>query len=496
MAARRKSLHLSKSRFMAGRQCEKRRWLEVHRRGLATPPDVAQQARFARGSEIGERARGLFPGGVLIEESAFRHAAACQRTRALLAEDSIPALFEAAFEHRGVRVRADVLERLPGGRWRLIEVKSSTKAKEEHLDDIAVQCFTLRGAGLDVVEMALLHLDNGYVRGVDGIDWPRLFALEDLTARVEARLAELDGRVEAMHAVLSKSRAPRVMPDAHCSKPYDCPFWEHCTRRKPEDWIFRLPEKGKLHARLEAAGIQRISEIPDDWPLSGRAERARRAVQRGAPFVSTELGAALARLGPPAYYLDFESVIPAAPLYAGTRPYQHIPFQWSLHHWDAAGGVTHRGVLAEAREDPRRAVAETLLAALEGNDDPILVYSSYEASRIAGLADALPDLAARLRDLDARLRDLLEVVRDHVYHVGFAGSFSIKNVAPALVPAFSYAGLDGVASGGEAPLAFEKLATGEASGALAADLRQALEAYCQRDTEALLEIHRALRAAS
>ncbi len=490
-----RSLHLSKSRFLAGTQCEKRLWLEVHRRSLATPPSAVQQAVFSRGTEIGERARGLWPGGVLVEESYRRHAAACERTHGLLEDESVPALFEAAFEHRGVRVRADVLERLPGARWRLVEVKSSTKVKAEHIDDLAVQRFVLESAGLAVAEAALLHLNRAYERGADGIDWQRLFHQEDLTARVAARLAGIGGRVDEMHAILARREAPGVAPGPHCTRPHACFFWDHCTRAKPADWVFRLPDKGRHLARLEAAGIERISEIPGDWPLEGRAANARAAVQSGEPYFSAALQEALAGFGPPAHYLDFEAMAPAIPHYPGTRPYEAIPFQWSLHHANGAGEVTHCGFLADGAEDPRPSVAETLLAALEESDDPIVVYSPYESRMLSALASWLPELATRLQALEARLCDLLPVVRGHVYHADFAGSFSIKNVAPALVRDVTYAGLDDVASGQDAQLIIERLVAGTVDGEESARLRQALEIYCARDTEALLALHRVLRAA-
>ncbi len=496
MVAKRKSLHLSKSRYLAGQQCEKRLWLEVHRRGLATPPDAAQQARFAKGSEIGERARAIYPGGVLIRESHFQHTAACERTRRLLSDAKVPFLFEAAFEYRAVRVRADVLERLENERWRLIEVKSSSKVKDEHLDDLAIQRFVLEGAGLAVAQAGLLHVDRDYLLDPGGIDWPRFFHLEDLTDRVQARQTAVAERVEAMHRTLAAKKAPAIGPGPHCAKPYDCAFWEHCTRSKPADWVFYLPGEGAQFRRLEKAGIERIADIPDDWPLSEKAGRARNALRSGAPYISADLGKALSNSGPPAYYLDFESLNPGVPLYVGTRPYEQVPFQWSLHHQDGRGKVTQRGFLANGSADPRRPVAQSLLAALEEKSDPILVYTAFESRLISALAEWLPDLALRLRALQERLCDLHRIVREHVYHADFAGSFSIKQVAPALVAGFSYDGLEGVAGGSDAALAFEQLASGAVRGAEAARSRSALEAYCARDTEALLELHRALREVS
>jgi hypothetical protein len=184
------------------------------------------------------------------------------------------------------------------------------------------------------------------------------------------------------------------------------------------------------------------------------------------------------------------------PLYEGTRPYQALPFQWSLHRLDAAGAQTHRAFLADGREDPRRAVASSLLEAAAASEDPIVVWSGYESRVLGELAAALPDLAAPLAALRARLRDLAETTRRSVYHPGFAGSFSIKDVAPALVPGFGWDDLaeaTGIADGTTAAFAFERIAAGESSALEEASVRAALLAYCGRDTEALVAVHRALR---
>jgi len=294
--------------------------------------------------------------------------------------------------------------------------------------------------------------------------------------------------------VLAREEAPAVEPGRHCFRPYECPFWAWCTREKPADWAFRLPRITEdRHRELREQGVERIAEIPDGFPLSAAQTRAREAHRTGRPVVLPGLAAALARAGPPALYLDFETALPAVPLYPGTRPYQAIPFQWSLHRAGADGALLHREHLAEGATDPRREVAETLLAALAAfPDEPVLVYSGYESRVLRDLAALLPDLADPLEAARGRLVDLLRVVRAHVYHPGFAGSFSIKAVAPALVPGFSWAGPEAVSAGGAAAAAFERLATGRVPAGEREALREELRGYCRRDTEALLRVHEAL----
>ena len=243
----------------------------------------------------------------------------------------------------------------------------------------------------------------------------------------------------ALQRVLELPAAPAVEPGAHCFAPYGCDFWDHCTAGKPADWVFLLPWRDDdLSERLRAAGIERITDIPEDFPLTAMQARARTAWRAGALHIAPLLAAALVSTGPPADYLDFETAFPAIPLYAGTRPYQQVPFQWSLHRADTEGRATHHEFLADTRSDPRPAFADALLHALHQSNGPILVWSAFESSRLTELADALPDRAAEIAAVQARLVDLLPIVREHVYHPEFAGSFSIKRVAPVLAPAVRY----------------------------------------------------------
>jgi predicted RecB family nuclease len=488
---------LSKSRYLAGCQCPRRLWLRCHVPELAAATGPAQLSRFDAGVEIGRRAHALFPGGVLVGEDPLRHHEAVARTRALLADANVPAIFEAAFTHAGVHVRADVLERLADGAWGIREVKSAAGVKAPHLHDVALQRFVLEGSGLRVPSVEVIHVNRDYVRGDGAVDWPRFFHRQDVTADVEPLRADIPARVEFLHAVLALDETPAIEPSPHCFTPHACEFWSHCTRDQPADSIlYYLRSHPKRFAALRAAGIERIADIPDDFPLTGKQARVRAVLRAGAEFVSVELGAGLAAAGPPACYLDFETLGPAIPLYPGTRPYERIPFQWSLHRL-AAGVLAHREFLAGGRVDPRRELVEALLDALGASSEPILVYSHFEADVLDELGRAVPDRAEALVSLRARLVDLLKIVSRHVYHPSFGGSFSLKVVAPALIEGFGYDDLEGIASGDEATHAFvdlaQRLTQGAVSEAEEARVRGALRTYCERDTLALVELHRALR---
>lgn len=463
---------------MAGLQCLRRLWLLVHEPPEHEEPPAGSPPAMSR--EIGRHAHRLFPGGALVDEEPWQHAQAVARTAALMVDPAVPAVFEAAFVHDDVRVRVDVLERHSEG-WGLREVKSSTSVKQHHLDDVAVQVHVLAGAGVRVVSAEVLHVDNSYVRGAGDVDWPALFARADVLGATEASRRDLPARLPAMRDCLRQDAPPVVATGSHCHAPYGCEFWDRCTADKPADWIAHMPRLTQARRQeLEAQGILAISAIPADFPLTSKQMIIRDAVASGRPYVAPDLARLLHRSGPP------------APLYEGTRPYQTLPFQWSLHTLAADDALTHQAFLADGTGDPRRSFAEALIAALDGSGLPILVYSGYERTQLKALALHLPDLAAPLHAIAGRLFDLLPVVRGAVYLPAFGFSNSIKAVAPALSPGFGYDDLPGVADGSAAAGTFLQLASSDIGVSDQAVLRAGLLAYCERDTLAMVEVHRAL----
>jgi hypothetical protein len=255
-----------------------------------------------------------------------------------------------------------------------------------------------------------------------------------------------------------------------------------------------MPRLSQIQAEeLKEQGIEAISAIPMDFPLSARQTVIRDAVATGRPFVTPGLVQLLHTCGPPACYLDFEAMMPPIPLYEGTRPYQTIPFQWSLHTLASGGALHHREFLADSDGDPRRAFAEALIEALSGADFPIIVYSSYEQTRLNELAAEFPDLRDALTAIVGRLVDLLPIVRGAVYFPAAGFSNSIKSVGPALCPEFTYDDLGEIADGLAASAAFHQLASGGLTEPHEIDrMRAALQVYCHRDTLAMVEVHRAL----
>lgn len=479
---------LSKSRFLAGMQCLKRLYLEIHAPELATPPTPDRRAIMDMGTEVGVVARQYFSGGVLVEETHRQIPAALSRTEALVSDPDVPAIFEGAFVWQGVLVRVDVLERLDTHRWRLVEVKATSKVKPTHLDDLAIQKTVLEMGGIPVATCALMHLNTQYAFQGNGLNLEEMFSLANMTEEVNRRQSLLMPELEDMWAVLKDSLPPDIPPDAHCHLPYECPFWAHCTKDKPPRWVFYLPGSSKLQQTFSEAGIETIDEIPEHYELTDIQRRVKNDVE----WISPLLRARLESVRYPVHHLDFETFMPAIPLFPQTRPYRPIPFQWSNHIEYPDGTVVHHQYLCTDGRDPREEVALSLLESL-GETGTICVYSEYERYLLLALGDWLPHLKPALQKVIRRLWDLLSVIQQHYYHPAFKGSFSIKSVLPALVPELAYNDL-AIQNGAVASVMYRQMVSEEPDLMERAKIAQELEAYCERDTRAMVELRRVLHS--
>jgi hypothetical protein len=482
---------LSKSKFLSGLQCHKRLYLEIHQPTLATPPDASMQAILDMGTEIGILAQRRFRGGVLVKSGFREREAAIAETAALLQDCLTPAIFEGAFEYDGVLVRVDILERVrndagESSSWRLIEVKSSARVKNVHLDDLSVQSHVVQGVGLRLDATCLMHIDTGYLYRGGEVDLQGLFSIEDLSEAVKDRQLGVPERLAAMKAIVSEPYAPAVEPGQHCHAPYECPFWSHCTKEKPSRWIHHLPGKKEIVSQLVRQGIMTIDEIPNEIRLSD----VQRKVKDNVEWISPELGRILRSVRYPIHHLDVETVMLAVPRFPSTRPYQSLPVQWSNHIELESGEVRHQEFLHDEASDPRRRWVEALIESL-GETGSIVVYSAYEEAIIRQLAEVFPEFKSAFKTIVDRLWDLLDVIKSHYYHPAFCGSYSIKSVLPAVVPSLGYGDLT-IQEGGQAAAEYYRMVFLESDWVEQAAIRDALLRYCARDTSAMVELRRAL----
>ena len=478
---------------MSGSQCHLRLWNDTHARDLATDVGISLQGVYDTGHEVGELACKRYPGGHFVAHDHLQFEEALAETQQVLKQANLSALFEAAFEYQGLLARSDIIERLSGGGWRLIEVKSTTKLKDVFVLDVAFQLIVLRAAGLDVRDAVVMTLDRSYVYDGKNLDLDRLFQLHPVLEQCEELIDSVGEDARKMQSLISDSTPPDIEIGDHCFEPYECPYFAHCSRDViwPDHGIDELPSfRQNRRTKLEEAGIEELLDIPDDFPLSNLQRIVCQSVRDQQTVVHGDVATMLAELKPPVRHLDFETFAPAIPRFAGTRVYDAIPFLFSVHTEHEPDTATHFDYLHEQDDDPRPHIVERLIDAL-GSEGSICTYSHYERSVLNSLASAIPERAHELNAISARLFDLLPVIKNSIYHPEFRGSFSIKNVLPVLVPGMGYDDLE-ISDGQTASVHYLqalKNSNVKERRKVYGDLR----AYCELDTFAMVRLLQVLR---
>ncbi len=485
---------LSKSKLLAYRQCERRLWLEVKQPELLKDSSITKVA-YQVGNHVGELARVMYDPnnkGTLInpQEEGFKSAFA--RTATLLKKRN--PIFEATFAAKGALALADIM--LPANqrgkiKWHLIEVKSSTQVKDYHHDDVAIQAYIAKHAGIDLKGIKLVCIDNSFVyQGKK--NYLGLLKEKDLSDEAFAREAEVKEWVKQAHEIIRKRKEPIVDTGEHCNQPYTCGFYQHCSKHEaqaefPVQWLPRIQAK-KLKSKIIDNEIIDMCDLPDKL-LNKLQKRVKDHTLSGKTYFDKQ-GARkeLARYKQPAYFLDFESIQFAVPIWKGTRPYQQLIFQYSLHKLNRNNKVSHKAFLDMSGKDPSLAIAKALINDC-GKIGPVFVYhQAFEKARIKELAKRFPKLRKQLLAINKRIVDLLPIARKYYYHPSQQGSWSLKKVLPAIAPDLQYSDLDGVQDGGMAMEAYLKAIDTETSTEQKKIIHQQLLSYCELDTLALIRI--------
>ena len=386
-------------------------------------------------------------------------------------------------------VRADILCREGTGQLHLIEVKAATSVKDYYLVDCAIQLWVIQEAGLPVQRLDLAHINNQFVYAGDG-DYRGLFTLVDVLDECHELQDEVDALGGEMREVLSGGE-PAIAMGSHCTDPFGCPFQDYCAGPQPEMPVYWLPGGGTAADRLMDAGYFDIRNIPKGFLTNELAERCRQVSVSGQYFLDPSAAEELRSLGWPRYYLDFETIAPAVPRYAGTRPYSAQAFQWSCHVEYQDGAIEHLEFLADGIEAPMRPCAESLIEAL-GEEGTVFMYSPYERKIIRGFIGLFPDLAYQLQRIVDRLYDLFPITKKNYYPPDMHGSWSIKAVLPTVAPDLDYGELDIVTNGAMAEPAFLEMIDEDTELKRRGELREGLLKYCELDTLAMVRLARFL----
>lgn len=449
---------------------------------IRTEFSPGQLFRMEQGKEIGRLARNLYADGIFVNELSSNAAAA--RTRDLLDNPRTRVIFEATFLAGSYIAKADILVR-DARSWELIEVKSSVVAKEEFIDDIAYTTLVAQAAGFSPSSIRLTLIDRHYRLGMPD---ERLFVKADMTEQVLARVCEFRAVFDHIDPVTITPDEPVPELTYNCKK---CEYFGECLGEGIESHIFDIPRiKQEAIEQLIASGITCIHDIPDSFPLSDNQKRVVECVKCGTMQIDPVLHKKLAKIRWPAFYLDFETMMTAIPLWPDIAPYEQIPIQYSLHICDSPGtNIRHKEYLADPDRDCRRELAERLIADLQGNGS-IITYSSFEKTTISKINKTFSDLSDELQSLIDRIVDLEPCIKC-INHPEFHGRTSIKVVLPVLVTGFSYEGLE-IADGDAALVTFAMMAQGKMAAEEMEKKRAALLEYCKMDTSAMVRLHEVL----
>ena len=499
--------NLSKSRYTTFRQCPKALWLSINKPEEAFI-DESLQARFEAGNVVGDLAMPYL--GPYEEVTAHKPDGSLdlsemvRRTQDAMAR-GVENIAEASFTWDGNYCAVDILHKTPGG-WAIYEVKSSSgevEMSEEDPDyikyarDIAYQKYVLENCGIKVTGTFLVRIDKHYVRGKD-LDIKGLFYKADLRVLVEQEYQVVPWMVKAAKKVLEGGEPVHEIGN-QCHDPYNCVFWNYCTRHLHKPSVFDVyggrgrnsfsfakklayyNEGMVTFEQLRDESIGKIQNMQIECTLDGKEHIDKEGIR---DFLST--------LCYPLYFVDFETQQDAVPQYPGTVPYQQVPFQYSLHIIEHEGGpLIHKEFLGESGQDTRRSFSESICRNIP-RDVCVIVYNKiFECGRLREMASTFPDLADHLRNIADNIVDLIIPFRaGYCYVPAMNGSFSIKSVLPALFPGdpqLDYHALSGLCqNGGNAMSLFPSIASMSQADATAA--REALLRYCELDTLAMVRV--------
>ncbi len=472
-----KLITISKSKFLIGLKCPKHLWCLFNAPDLIPEIDESTQALFDQGHEVGNLAKKLYPKGIEVDwNKGFQNT--LTETKELLKQQK--PLFEASFKFNNAYCRSDII--VPTGKdWDIFEVKSSTEVKDEHLWDVAFQKYCLENSGLHIRKCHVIVINNEYTKK-GKINPEKFFTTQDVTDKISELIQQIGDLIKKMLEIIQNPKIPTPELGIDCIDPSECPV---CMNDLPENNVTELYRLGKKAYPLLNKKIIKITDLPKDFKLTEKQKIQYDSILLNKPHINVEeIKKFLKTLKYPLYFLDFETINPAIPLFEETRPYQHIPFQLSLHIVKKTNEKPeHVEFLADNPEDPRPGIINALKAI--GKTGTVLAYNmTFEKNVIEALQEAFPK-EKWLHEIIDKLNDLIIPFQNFWYYDPKQhGSCSIKAVLPALTYQ-SYEHLE-VSKGDQAARKFLQMTYKEKKSD--DKLRKALLEYCKQDTQGMIDI--------
>lgn len=481
-------IKLSKSQYIKGVQCPLALWYFKHRKELIPEIDAEKQAMFDTGHDVGDMAKQLFPQGKEITGKFYEFSKFVNDTQTEIAMGATTLFEAAACTQDGLYSRIDILNRHQEDSWDLIEVKSSTGVKPYHIDDMAVQRYTFEQAGFTINQCKLVYVNNQFVKH-GPINPHEYFIIEDVSDQVAEKMANISEKVQRLMDVIVQNQEPDQAIGVQCDQPFECEFKHHCWKHIPDYSVYSLFKDDKL-LELTKKNIIRVQDIPENFELTEKQKIDIYAYKKNELHIEKDnIRTFLDSLHYPLYFLDYETVSLAIPVYDNSSPYQQVPFQFSLHSQEYPGGpLQHIMFLHEEQEDPREKLVACLIENCGKHGSVLVYYKSFEVTRNKELAALFPEQAEALLAINERVVDLwVPFSERYLYAPAMNSSASIKQVLPAFVPAMSYADLD-IKEGGAASRLYGDFVKGKLGASEKEKLMAGLRVYCEQDTLAMVKL--------
>ncbi len=478
-------MYLSKSLYCNGVQCNKMLWLDKHYPD--EKEEIDNSSVLDNGTEVGILAKDLFGPSIDIEFNKDLNKM-LEDTKKHLTKDKV-IITEASFNYNNNFCSVDILKK-EGNNYELYEVKSSTEVKDIYLDDVSYQYYVLTNLGLNVTKASIVYINSDYVREEE-LDLNKFFIIKDVTNIAKSKQKEVDKKIKEINKYMEQKQLPKDDIGMQCVKPYACPFFKFCTKHLPEQNIFKIRGmQNRSKFKLYREGKYDYQSLLKERINQKYKEQIEYELYDKEPKIIIEnITNFLNTLSYPLYFLDFETFQQSIPEYIGTKPYEQIPFQYSLHYLED-NQLKHKEFLSEPNIDPRRKLAESLVKDIPMNVTTIAYNMMFEKMVIKNLANTFPDLSNHLMNIHDNMKDLmLPFVNRDYYTKEMYGSYSIKYVLPALFPddpSLDYHNLEGVHNGSEAMNTFTNL--GNLSKEEQKVVRHNLLKYCELDTYAMVKI--------
>ncbi|NGX29187.1 MAG: hypothetical protein K940chlam4_00014 [Candidatus Anoxychlamydiales bacterium] len=481
---------LTKSRFVKGKRCPKALYLHTYSRELQTPLTPLEEKNIQAGKEVGQVAHEIFPNGILIK--TLNKEEALKETQEAISNNAL-SLYEPAFRFKDTFIRIDILTRkTPNDPWNLYEVKATTynkctkEQKEEYRNDIGFQVWVLQQLNIPLDNISLMHLNRDYRH----LDSGNLFTYKDYSQEILPVLSTLDASLSNLKSILSSPKEPCLSIGSFCEKPRTCPFKEYCWKNIPQPSLFNIPRCTKKWSLYEK-GLVSIDSLSLSDFTSENQNRALECYKNNRRYFNHKTVTDLLNLYKyPLIFLDFEAIDYPIPKFSKTKPYQHIPFQFSCHiQKDKDSNIDHHEFISDSKDDPRKNFTEELIKTVPEKGSIVVYHKTYEKSRLKELAEAFPEYKDQLLNLIDRLIDLEDIFIKGIFYPEFLGSFSIKKVAPTILgETASYKNLE-VGNGIEAMLAYKKLIELPPNSKEKNTLKKSMLEYCKQDTLLMVQLY-------